>query len=186
TAALSTTTTARRAYDQISESFGPGVNGPLIVVAALGSKATTTSDPRLQTLQKDVASTHGVMAVTPVQLDKAGTTAYFNVISTAGPAEQATTDLVNTLRDSTIPTAANGTNLTAFVGGTTAGYEDLASQISNKLPLQILVVIALSVILLVLAFRSVAIPPQAAVMNILSIAASYGVLTAIFQFGWLS
>ena len=76
--------------------------------------------------------------------------------------------------------------MTSYLGGTTAGYEDLASQISSKLPLQILVVIALSVILLLLAFRSVVIPPQAAVMNILSIGASYGVLTAIFQFGWLS
>jgi putative drug exporter of the RND superfamily len=186
TAALSTSTTARRAYDLISHNFGPGVNGPLIVVASLGSKASSTSDPRVATLQKDVASTSGVVAVTPVQLDKAGTTAYFNAISKAGPAEQATTDLVSMLRNSTIPKAEKGTNLTAYVGGTTAGYEDLASQISSKLPLQILVVITLSVILLVLAFRSVAIPPQAAVMNILSIAASYGVLTAIFQFGWLS
>ena len=186
TAALSTSTTARRAYDQISENFGPGVNGPLIVVASLGSKATSTSDSRLATLQKDVASTTGVAAVTPVQLDKAGTTAYFNAVSKAGPAEDATTTLVNTLRNATIPGAEQGTNMTAHVGGTTASYEDLASQISSKLPLQILVVIALSIILLVLAFRSVVIPPQAAVMNILSIGASYGVLTAIFQFGWLS
>jgi putative drug exporter of the RND superfamily len=186
TAALSTSTTARQAYDQISESFGPGVNGPLIVVASLGSKATSTSDSRLATLQKDVASTSGVAAVTPIELDKAGTTAYFNAISKAGPAQDATTTLVNTLRNTTIPAAGKGTNMTAYVGGTTAAYEDLASQISSKLPLQILVVIALSVILLVLAFRSIAIPPQAAVMNILSIGASYGVLTAIFQFGWLS
>ncbi len=186
TAALSTSTTARRAYDQLSQNFGPGVNGPLIVVASLGSKATSTSDSRLATLQKDVASTTGVAAVTPVQLDKAGTTAYFNAVSKAGPAEDATTTLVNTLRNATIPGAEQGTNMTAHVGGTTASYEDLASQISSKLPLQILVVIALSIILLVLAFRSVAIPPQAALMNILSIAASYGVLTAIFQFGWLS
>jgi RND superfamily putative drug exporter len=186
TAALSTSTTARRAYDQISENFGPGVNGPLIVVASLGSKATSTSDSRLATLQKDVASTSGVAAVTPIQLDQAGTTAYLTAISKAGPAEDATTTLVNTLRDTTIPGAEKGTNMTAYVGGTTAGYEDLASQISNKLPLQILVVIALSIILLLLAFRSVAIPLQAAVMNILSIGAAYGVLTAIFQFGWLS
>jgi RND superfamily putative drug exporter len=186
TAALSTSTTARRAYDQLSQNFGPGVNGPLIVVASVGSKAASTSDSRLATLQKDVASTTGVAAVTPVQLDKAGTTAYFNAISKAGPAEDATTTLVNTLRNGTIPGAEQGTNMTADVGGTTASYEDLASQISSKLPLQILVVIALSIILLVLAFRSVAIPPQAAVMNILSIGASYGVLTAIFQFGWLS
>ena len=160
TAALSTSTTARRAYDQISENFGRGVNGPLIVVASLGSKATSTSDSRLATLQKDVASTTGVAAVTPVQLDKAGTTAYFNAVSKAGPAEDATTTLVNTLRNATIPGAEQGTNMTAHVGGTTASYEDLASQISSKLPLQILVVIALSIILLVLAFRSVVIPPR--------------------------
>jgi putative drug exporter of the RND superfamily len=186
TAALSTSTTARRAYDLVSENFGPGVNGPLIVVASLGSPASGTSDSRLLTLQKDVASASGVAAVTPMQLDKAGTTAYFNAISKAGPAEQATTNLVNTLRDSTIPSAAKGTNMTAEVGGTTAAYEDLASKISSKLPLQIVVVIALSFLLLILAFRTVVIPPQAAVMNILSIAASYGVLTAIFQYGWLS
>ena len=186
TAALSTSTTARQAYDLISHNFGPGVNGPLIVVAKLGSPASGTSDSRLQTLQKDVASTSGVVAVTPVQVDKAGTTAYLNAISKAGPAEQATTNLVNTLRHTTIPNAEKGTNMTAEVGGTTAAYDDLASQISSKLPLQILVVIGLSVILLILAFRSVAIPPQAAVMNILSIGASYGVLTAIFQYGWFS
>jgi RND superfamily putative drug exporter len=186
TAALSTSTTARQAYDLISENYGPGVNGPLIVVASLGSKATSTSDSRLQTLQKDVGSTSGVVAVTPVQLDKAGTTAYFNAISKAGPAEQSTTNLVQTLRNTTIPKAEKGTNLTADVGGTTAAYDDLASQISSKLPLQIVVVIALSFLLLVLAFRSVVIPPQAALMNILSIGASYGVLTAIFQFGWFS
>ena len=186
TAALSTSTTARRAYDLISENYGAGVNGPLIVVATLDSKATSTNDSRLQTLQKDVASTSGVAAVTPVQLDKAGTTAYFNAISKAGPAEQATTNLVNTLRDTTIPKAEKGTNLTADVGGTTAAYQDLASKISSKLPLQIVVVIALSFLLLILAFRSVVVPAQAALMNILSIAASYGVLTAIFQFGWLS
>jgi RND superfamily putative drug exporter len=74
----------------------------------------------------------------------------------------------------------------AFIGGTTAGYDDLASKISSKLPLQILVVIALSFLLLILAFRTVVVPPQAAVMNLLSIGASYGVLTAIFQYGWLA
>jgi putative drug exporter of the RND superfamily len=185
TAALSTTTTARRAYDLITEKYGAGVNGPLIVVASLGSKASSTSDSRLQTLQKDVAGTSGVAAVTQVALDKAGTTAYFNAISKHGPAEQPTTDLVNTLRNSTIPKAVKGTNMSAEIGGTTAAYDDLASKISAKLPLQILVVIALSFLLLVLAFRTVVIPPQAALMNILSIAASYGVLTAIFQYGWL-
>jgi RND superfamily putative drug exporter len=186
TAALSTSTTARRAYDLIAKYYGPGVNGPLIVVASLGSPASGASDPRLQALQKDVASTSGVVAVTPVQLDKAGTTAFFNAIPKDGPAENATTDLVGTLRDTTIPKAEQGTNLTATVGGTTAAYDDLASTISSKLVLQILVVIALSFILLLLAFRTVVIPPQAALMNLLSIGASFGVLTAVFQYGWLS
>ena len=226
TAALSTSTTARRAYDLISESFGPGVNGPLLVAVSLGSpaKAPASSDsqqtsgssggasssgssggssgssgsssvapsdprvgdPRLQTLQKDVASTHGVTAITPTQIDQAGTTAYFNAIATTGPAEKATEELVQRLRSNTIPGAEHGTDMQADIGGSTAGYVDLASRISEKLPLQILVVIALSFILLILAFRTVVIPAQAAVMNLLSIGASYGVLTAVFQYGWLS
>jgi RND superfamily putative drug exporter len=200
-AALSTSTTARRAYDLISQNFGPGVNGPLIVAVSLGSPAQADSgsssgssssgsdpradDPRLQTLQKDVSATSGVAAVTPVQIDKAGTTAYFNAIATTGPADQATANLVSTLRSSAIPIADKGTNMTAYVGGTTAGNVDLAAEISSKLLLQILVVIALSFLLLLLAFRTVVIPVQAAVMNLLSIGAAYGVLTALFQWGWL-
>ncbi len=184
-AALSKSTTARQAYDQISKNFGAGVNGPLIVAASLGSPAKGTDDSRLTTLQKDVSQTSGVAAVTPVQLDKAGTTAFFNAIPTKGPSDDATADLVRELRSSVIPKAEQGTNLRAYVGGTTAGYVDLASNISSKLPLQILVVIALSFILLTLAFRTVVIPVQAAVMNVLSIGAAYGVLTALFQFGWL-
>jgi RND superfamily putative drug exporter len=213
-AAMSTSTTARQAYDLISKGFGPGVNGPLLVVATLktpaqpasgssgssgasgGSSSSSSSsssqsnpaatDPRLTTLQKDVTSTAGVASVTPIQVDKAGTTAYFNAISKHGPAESETTDLVNTLRSTTIPKAEQGTNMKADVGGSTAGYIDLASEISSKLPLQIVVVIALSFLLLILAFRTVVIPPQAALMNLLSICASYGVLTAVFQYGWLN
>ncbi len=187
TAALSTSTTARRAYDLITKYFGPGVNGPLLVAVKLGSPAQNgASDSRLATLQKDIGATSGVAAVTPAQVDKAGTTAYFNAISKYNPAADKTADLVNTLRSSVIPGAEQGTDMHADVGGSTAGYVDLASRISSKLPLQIVVVIALSFVLLVLAFRTVVIPPQAAVMNVLSIGASYGVLTAIFQYGWLS
>jgi putative drug exporter of the RND superfamily len=223
-AALSTTTTARRAYDLISENFGPGVNGPLLIAVSLkspakassssgssssGSSGSSTSsssgsasssgssgsssqgdarasDPRLQTLQKDVSSTPGVASITPIQIDQPGTTAYFNAIAKTGPAEQATSDLVKQLRSSTIPSAEKGTDMQADVGGSTAGYVDLAAEISSRLPLQIVVVIALSFVLLILAFRTLVIPPQAAVMNLLSIGASYGVLTAIFQYGWLS
>ena len=190
TAALSKSTTARQAYDLMSENFGAGSNGPLIIAISLGSPAQPSSspatDPRLVTLQKDVSATAGVAAVTPIQVDKAGTSAFFNAISKHGPAEDETTDLVNNLRDNVIPKAEKGTNMQADVGGTTAAYDDLASKISSKLPLQIIVVIALSFLLLMLAFRTVVIPIQAAVMNILSIGAAYGVLTAVFQYGWLS
>ncbi len=212
-AALSTSTTARKAYDLISKNFGAGVNGPLLIAVSLKSPAAAASssssggsssssggsssgsssqsdprasDPRLVTLQKDVSSTSNVAGVTPIQIDKAGTTAYFNAISKYGPAENATTTLVSHLRSSVIPGAEKGTDMTAYVGGSTAAYEDLAANISSKLPLQILVVIALSFALLMLAFRTVVIPAQAAIMNLLSIGASYGVLTAIFQYGWLS
>ena len=169
----------------MSDNFGPGSNGPLLVAVALKSPAQSTSDSRLTTLQKDIAGTSGVAAVTPITLSKDGTTAFFNAIAKTAPSATATSTLVSTLRDTVIPTAEHGTNMSAYVGGSTAGYVDLASQISNKLPLQIAVVIALSFLLLILAFRTVVIPAQAAVMNILSIAASYGVLTAIFQYGWL-
>src|SRR5450755_1193522 len=199
-AALSTSTTARRAYDLISANFGPGVNGPLIIATSLGSPAKAAAsgsppsgssgsdpragDPRLQTLQKDVSSTPGVAAVTPIQIDKAGATAYFTAIATTGPAATATANLVEHLRSTVIPGAEQGTDIRAHVGGSTAGYVDLASRISGKPPLQILVVIGLSFLLLIIAFRTLVVPAQAAVMNLLSIAASYGVLTAIFQYGW--
>jgi putative drug exporter of the RND superfamily len=209
TGALSTSTTARQAYDQISHNFGQGVNGPLLIAVKLatpaqapsgGSSSTSSSpsspgasnsqsdpraaDPRLLTLQKDVNSTTGVVAVTPYHINQAGTTAFFNAIAKSAPSNPATADLVNTLRTQTIPEAEQGTNMTAFVGGQTAGYVDLAAKISSKLPLQIGVVIVLAFLLLILAFRTVVVPAQAAVMNLLSIAASYGVLTAIFQYGW--
>jgi putative drug exporter of the RND superfamily len=213
TAALSSSTTARKAYDLLAKSFGAGINGPLLIAVSLGSpaKAPASSssaagksggsgkgasssaasaqsdpragDPRLATLQKDISATADVVAVTPAQLDKAGTTAYFNAIAAKGPAEGSTTDLVEKLRSSVIPSAEHGTDMKAEVGGSTAGYIDLASRISEKLPLQILVVILLSFVLLILAFRTAIIPAQAAVMNLLSIGASYGVLTAIFQYG---
>jgi RND superfamily putative drug exporter len=183
--ALSSTTTARRAYDQISKNFGPGVNGPLIVAVSLASPAGGTGDPRLQTLEQDVANTAGITAVTPISVNKAGTTAFFNAVPKTAPSDQATADLVNTLRSDVIPRAETGNDLTAYVGGTTANNVDLATKISSKLPLQIAVVILLSFMLLTLAFRTVVIPVQAAVMNVLSIGAAYGVLTAIFQYGWL-
>jgi RND superfamily putative drug exporter len=146
----------------------------------LKSKA---SDPRLVNLQDKIKKTDGVKGVSAAKVDKSGIAATFSVIATTAPSANATSDLVNHLRDSVIPKADKGTTLTTYVGGQTAGYIDLANRIGDKLPLVIAVVIALSVILLLFAFRSIVVPILSAVMNLLSVAASYGVLTFVFQEG---
>jgi putative drug exporter of the RND superfamily len=146
----------------------------------LKSKA---SDPRLVKLQNKIKKTNGVKEVSGAAVDKSGSAATFSVIATTSPSSDATSDLVRKLRDSVIPNADKGTTLTTYVGGQTAGYIDLADQISDRLVRVIAVVIALSVILLLLAFRSIVVPLISAVMNLLSVAAAYGVLTFVFQEG---
>ena len=121
-----------------------------------------------------------------MRIDKAGATAYFTAISQYGPSENAAAHLADTLRPTVIPKAGHGTNLRAEVGGGATAYEDPASTTAAKLPLQIMALIALSFALLILAFRTVVIPAQAAVAKALSNVVAYGVLTAIFRFGWLS
>jgi putative drug exporter of the RND superfamily len=126
------------------------------------------------------------VAITPMRIDEAGAAAYFTAISRYGPSENAAADLVDTLRSTVIATAGHGTSMGAEVGGGTTAYEDPASMTAATPPLQIMALIALCFALLMPAFRTAVIPAQAAVANVLSIAAAYGVLTAIFQFGWLS
>ena len=144
---------------------------------------TKESDPRLVHLQNQIGKTKGVKDVSAAVVDKSGSAASFSVIPTTAPAADSTADLVNDLRDTVIPKADQGTTLTTYVGGQTASYIDLASRISEKLPLVIAVVIALSLILLLIAFRSVIVPITSALMNLLSVGASYGVLTFVFQEG---
>ena len=144
---------------------------------------TTASDPRLVNLQNKIGKTSGVKDVSPAIVDKSGVAASFSVVPTTAPSADATTDLVNNLREKVIPAADKGTTLTTYVGGQTASYIDLASRISDRLVRVIVVVIALSLILLLIAFRSIVVPLISAVMNLLSVAASYGVLTFVFQEG---
>ena len=119
-------------------------------------------------------------------VNKQGTAAVYTLIATTAPSDLATEDLVSRLRDTTIPKATKGQDMTAFVGGTTAAYVDLAEKITSKLPLVILVVAALSFLVLLVGFRSLLIPAQAAVMNLVSVGAAYGVLTLVFQEGFAS
>ncbi len=143
------------------------------------------TDPRLQTLRKDLQKAKGVKSVTEPLVNKKGTAAVYNLIPTTSPSDLATEDLVSLLRDTTIPNATKGQGMTGFVGGTTAAYVDLADKITDVLPMVILVVAALSFFVLLIGFRSLVLPAQAAVMNLISVGAAYGVLTLVFQEGFM-
>jgi putative drug exporter of the RND superfamily len=144
---------------------------------------TTASDPRLQSLENSISKTKGVKGVSEATVDKSGSTAVFTVVATTAPSADATVDLVNHLRSTVIPDADKGTSLTAYVGGQTASYMDLATKIGDKLPLVIGTVILLCFLLFLLAFRSPVIALQAAVFDLFAVGASYGVLTFVFQDG---
>ena len=180
--ALPKETTSRQAYDGLNAGFGPGVNGPLLVASEFSSPAEAKQ--MLPGLQKEVAGAEDVEAVGEATLDKQGTVAVFTVISESEPWGDGTVTLVEGLRETTIPQALKGTGANAYVGGQTAGYIDLATQIADKLPLMIAIVVALSFVVLLVAFRSLLVPIKAAAMNLLSVAAAYGIVTAVFQLGW--
>ena len=180
--ALPKSTTARQAYDSLTFGFGPGVNGPLLIASEFDSAEEAKAV--LPGLEKKIGGAADVAGVSEPTLDKEGTVAVFTVISKSAPWADETVSLVEGLRDTTIPAALKGTAAHSYVGGQTAGYIDLATQISDKLPLMIAIVVGLSFIVLLLAFRSLLVPIKAAAMNLLSVAAAYGIVTAVFQLGW--
>jgi putative drug exporter of the RND superfamily len=180
--ALPKDTTARQAYEAMLHGFGPGYNGPLLIASEFASPAEAKQV--LPVLQKQLAAAPDVVGVSEPSLDKTGTVAVSTVISNSEPWTDRTISLVEGLRDTTIPKALAGTQANAYVGGQTAGYIDLASRISEKLPLMIAIVVALSFLVLLIAFRSLLVPIKAAAMNLISVAAAYGVVTAVFQLGW--
>jgi RND superfamily putative drug exporter len=173
-------TTVREAYDLLTDGFGPGVNGPLLVMAELGSEtASGPDDPRLVKLHDGLAAGDGVQAVGAPQVSEDGTAAMINVIPDGSPTSDVTSDLVNETREEIVP--ASGVE--AHVGGSTAQQLDLADRIAQRLPLIIAVVVGLSMVLLLIAFRSAVAPLQAAFVNLLAVGAAYGVVTAVFQEG---
>ncbi len=179
-----TNLTTRQAYDLISNGFGPGFNGPLVVVAELpgGAKdraVVTALDHRL-------AGVPGVARVQAPTYNRAGNAAVLIVYPTTPPQAAPTTSLVNHLRASVVPQATAGSDVKVLVGGETAAGIDASSYLSHRLPLVIALVILVSFLLLMAVFRSVAIPLKAAVMNLLSIGAAYGAIVAVYQWGWLS
>jgi RND superfamily putative drug exporter len=172
--------TRRQAYDLLSEGFGPGFNGPLLLAVEIDNPAALQG---LEGLTSAIAATDGVAAVTPPQPNEAGDAAIIQVFPTTSPQDQATTDLVRRLRDDTIP-GATPEGAVVHVGGATATFIDLSDRITNALPWFIAAVVLLSFLLLMVVFRSVLVPLKAAVLNLLSIGAAYGVVVVIFQWGW--
>jgi uncharacterized membrane protein YdfJ with MMPL/SSD domain len=141
------------------------------------------TDPRLVELQDALVATDGDALVSPPELNKAGSAAVYTVIATTAPADPATAALVQTLRSSVIP-QSTGDGVVAHVGGSTAGNVDLAAEITDRLPLVILTILLLSMLVLMVAFHSLLIPLQAALTNLLTAVAAFGILTAVFQWGW--
>ncbi|MFE0448495.1 MMPL family transporter [Streptomyces sp. PDY-4] len=173
--------TTRQAYDLLADGFGPGVNGPLTLVTGVDGAEDRLA---LDNLDTTLRQTEGVASVSPVTYGQGGDTAYLTVIPESSPQSKQTSDLVDRLRDDVLPRAESGTALDLQVGGVTAGYDDFADVIVDKLPLFVGVVIGLGCLLLLLAFRSIAIPLKAAAMNVAAVAAAFGVVVAIFQWGW--
>ncbi|MFF4566449.1 MMPL family transporter [Streptomyces sp. NPDC001435] len=173
--------TTRQAYDLLAEGFGPGVNGPLTLVTRVDGAADRLALDNLDTTLRETA---GVASATPARFDTGGDTAYLTVVPDSAPQSQHTSDLVDRLRTEVLPRAETGTSLDLQVGGVTAGYDDFAALIVGKLPLFVGVVIGLGCVLLLLAFRSLGIPLKAAAMNIAAVAAAFGIVVAVFQWGW--
>ncbi|MGH3506492.1 MAG: MMPL family transporter [Nocardioidaceae bacterium] len=152
------------------------------LTAAGGDERGT--DPRVVALQDALSGTDGVVALTPPQINKKGDVVILSAVPSTAPASDDTADLVETVRSDVIPPLEGQGGMTSYVGGYTASYVDLASLISARLVLVIGTVILLGFLLLMIAFRSLLIPLQAAITNLLSAAAAFGVLTATFQWGW--
>ena len=174
------TDTTRRAYDLLAEGFGPGYNGPLLLVIET-PPGTTAED--LAPVHDAVAKADGVVfAVTP-RMNPAGDTAVMPVFPKTSPQDRKTISLIHHLRNDVLPHATAGTDIKAHVGGITAAFDDVSALLEARLPLFIGLVLLLSFLLLLVVFRSILVPLKAVVMNLLSIGAAYGVLVAVFQKG---
>ena len=175
--------TTRRAYDLIAEAFGPGVNAALIAVSEHRSPAAAQE---LEQIRASLASLEGVAAVPPPRVNDARTAAVFVIVPTAEPQAPETHELVRRLRNQSVPAAIGAiqTETAIYIAGLTALLEDLRERMMQRMPIFFSVVIGVSVLLLMMAFRSVLVPLKAAVMNMLAISASLGLLVLIFQWGW--
>ncbi len=192
-------TTTYKAYQLLAEGFGKGFNGPLLLVAtvpgarkqavSVGTAASTppsaTGKAAIEDLRAAMAGAPDVAAVAPAKFNPGGSVATISVYPTSSPQEYKTTRLVTNLRNQVIPPVAARSGMHVYIGGITAGSVNFAAVLAKKLPLFIGVVVLLSALLLMVVFRSLVIPLQAAIMNLLSIGASLGIIVVVFQWGWI-
>ncbi|MFF4230903.1 MMPL family transporter [Streptomyces sp. NPDC001820] len=176
--------TDRRAYDLMSEAFGPGSNGPLTLVIDQTSVASADRAALSSQAQKALADVPGAATITPLKPTSDGDVLVATAYSQQAPQDEDTTKLVNRLVDDILPQAVSGTSAAGYVTGTTAAQVDFLDIVSSRLPLIIAVVVALAFVIILIVFRGVLVAVKAAVLNVLSIAASYGVVVAVFQWGW--
>ncbi|MER6181848.1 MMPL family transporter [Streptomyces sp. NPDC001652] len=171
--------TERRAYDLVAEGFGPGTNGPLVIAA------DPTGDPRvLDRIVATVAADPGIASVAPTHIDRATGIATLVVFPTTSPQDKATADTIARLRTDVLPMAIGHGPARAHVGGAAASLADVGQRTSQRLPVFVAAVLAMSFLLLMLVFRSIVVPLKAVLLNLLSIGAAYGIMVAVFQWGW--
>ncbi|MGI5376223.1 MMPL family transporter [Streptomyces sp. CA-251387] len=171
--------TERRAYDLVAEGFGPGTNGPLVIAAdPSGDRGV------VDRLVTTVAADPGIASVAPTHIDRATGIATLVVFPTTSPQDKATADTIARLRTDVLPTAIGHGPARAHVGGAAASLSDVGQRTSERLPVFVAAVLAMSFLLLMLVFRSILVPLKAVLLNLLSIGAAYGIMVAVFQWGW--
>jgi RND superfamily putative drug exporter len=178
-------TTTKQAYDLLVAGFGPGFNGPLLLAAELPEG---TDPAQLEAVRRAVAADPGVQFAAPARLDDPAqpAAALWYVVPTTGPQEQATTELVERLRADVLPPVEGQAGFEVAVTGSVAVSVDFSDYLASRMPWFFGAVLALSFLLLMVVFRSLLVPLKAVIMNLLSIGAAYGVVVALFQWGWLS
>jgi len=173
--------TTRLAYDLLAKGFTPGFNGPLTVVGSIHNNADKTA---MENLDASLSGKPDIIFVTPLKINPQGNVGLITVVATTSPQSTQTSDLITSLRDRYIPDATATSHTRIYVGGETALSNDFSGVLDGKIPLFVAIIVILGCLLLMVAFRSILIPLTAALMNLLAVAASFGLVVAVFQWGW--
>ncbi|MET0526327.1 MAG: MMPL family transporter [Nocardioides sp.] len=177
-------TTTRKSYDLMAEGYGAGINGPLEVV--LDTDGERISEGTIADVSTALGNQSGVASVNQAVTNEAGDIAIITVTPTTSPQDAATSELLETIREDTLPAALDGSDVEASVTGATALTDDVSSRLQDRMPLFLGAVIGLAFLVLMIVFRSILVPLKAALLNVLGVAAAYGVVVAMFQWGWFA